>query len=79
MCEALKKTQSLETTLEYFVLLPRTKRVKEHEFCSITQPNLKFLFNTFCKLLLRFFILKLEFDFLHQTDPVATCTKVEMY
>ena len=64
--------------LRDFIPLPRTKRVRKYEFCTITQLNFRSLFTTVCKGLLRFLVLKLEFEPLYQTDPVATCWRVKI-
>ena len=65
-------------TLWGFILLPRTKRVMKYEFCSITQLNSRSSFTMVCKGLLRFFVLKLEFESLYQTDLVAKCLRVKL-
>ena len=65
-------------TLRDFIPLPRTKRVRKYEFCTITQLNFRSLFTTVCKGLLRFLVLKLEFEPLYQTDHVATCWRVKI-
>ena len=45
---------------------------QKYEFCTITQLNFRSLFTMVCKGLLRFFVLKLGFEPLYQTDLVAT-------